>query len=1483
MTQLRPRMRRWLQRIAIVVASFVVLLVLVALSLTLPPVRGFLLQRGLRAVSAALPGRLTVEHAHWGGLTSWELERLTWMHGGQSLLRADRLRLQVQGRALWRRDLVVDQLQAERLHADVPLIRLAFDPGAQAHPTPANSEPQAIPFLRSGSLPGLPSVRLRALSLDVPQLVLSTSDTLSALRVRATFDLLADRTPVVDIEHVEGVMASRAITVEPGVLRLDLERGVIEAALTGRLGGAGPFTVTSRDSGANAFALEARFPERGFETHVRGRWERRGARPLALDFEAEVQAPDMRQLGWTELQRWAPARATLAGRLELVGERRVETRLAVYVQQPWFERLDARVRLVGDTLSADSLRVQLDGLELRGAATWSEDELQAQCRALYDGGAWAQALGDSVTLPDSLRLRLELEARGPATQPRVTLQAHGSLRAGSVPIDSLALRVDAPGGWRAPLQVLAAIEAASYRTTLQGSLQLPAGAEPLRAALQPIVVRALDAATPRGSATERSQTEARVVYDVERRRARVEGLRLVGDLGEVAVDGRLDLAHGGRAQIHAQWPEPPHLPVLGDSLAAVLRQAWRADSIPQLEVDVRIAGEAERFALRADGQLQVPHLPLAPVVPATLDVHGWSDLDLRFHAALGDSAFGHIDLGATSWIDTCRVDWSAHGGHRAIDSLRLRLEGIALDARLALVDERLRGRLDMRADDPAMLRRWSGATDSTRISLDAHVELGGTQRSPSVQSWLLARGTHGGWRVPELHARFAALPSRQAEIDLSLPRGLARSNTPFRLDSVRVHYATMHDSLASLTSGRLDLRMEGPDFAWRQSGAVHLRAPVRARVDSLSLRFQDRELRSVRPFDFVQGDDAGSFALEALELRGSLGQLAAHCETQPDTLVLNVDAQLEIPAKPNWLAVPEVVWPSTFQLQAQGSSHEDVRVAAALHGTQLSQQTDLRLEMLLEPAAARGFQARLSLAGADTLVAASALLPLHFEQFPLRAQVLDDSLRIQARWRDIPFALRLPEAGLAAFLDSEDPKPLLSGRLQISGRATDPRLELDGGIALPMLAASDLSLAFQARGSGATRTRADVKAERHGRVIAFGEADVPLRYILAPPTFGLGEGDVSVALRADSLDLAELTPLLPAGTSAEGIFVADLTAQGPGDDPRLQGVLDIAALDLEITGRRSLRLDFKSRLRGSWKAPDVTGTLRIEQARMSIPERQNLLPTSGQPMLWEEASTDSFASELETQPTMQASLRGIPRDARVALNIDVPSGFWILGRDLGVELKGDLDAGVEQQTLVVHGSLEAVQGWFTLMGRQFELDSGRCDFDGLNAFNPTLDIRMRTKVKSTTIFVTLSGDVDEPELTLRSEPEMSEGDIMGMLVFGQTAEQLGSGEGDFLAAQVTALAQSYSGAALQQVLGDQLGVDTVRFKAASEDDGEGTSTSLEVGKYLTPNVLLQYEIDLQTGRGLGVTMEYRISDRLKLDSHLGHERSGVEFNWSRDY
>lgn len=1503
----RPRARRRIRRVGTFLFCVVAVLTLPVILLMLPPVRAHLMQRAVRALDGALPGRFEAQ-AHWSWPAQWVLEHVTWTHDGTRLLSAEHVRVHVHLGALARRDLVLERLSIQNLHANLPAMTAAFAhedetlrerlESPQSEPGEADRETQAeaatLPYLRTGAVPGFPSLQIRELSMHVPWVVLSDADTLTAAALRASVDVLSGDAPMIYIAHVEGALVSRGIELHPGSATLDLERGTIQARLAGRLGPDWPFSLTSSGADANTFDIALLFPGRDIEARAQGRWQRRGAQPVAVEFTATAHTSDPQQLELGVLRRWTPARLELVGRLELEDRLRGTTQLAATIQQPWFREAVASLRFDADGVVAESLFVHLDGLALRGDVSLSQGELRSTVRADYHGTEWLQAFADSLSMPDSLRMHVELEARGESSRPRVTLQAHGALRSGAVPIDSLALHLEAENGIRAPLHWSALLEAASYRLASQGVLSLPDASTPWHAQLQPIQVRRQVDAPPAADLRRAIASDAPGVmtYDAQARHVAATNVQVVGDLGQLVVAADLDLTSGGTASATARWPRPPAIVAIADSVLEALRLTWPREPVPHARVEARVAGEDEGFRTRVDGSMHLPGpTQLTALLPSGWDFSGLGFMDGRFALDIGDSTFGYIDLGPTSWIDTCRAEWSHTASRSALESVQLRLEGVGIDADLALDGDDLSGELRVRADQAGLLKRLRVWGDSTRASWDGRIDLGGTREAPRLDARVDANLASPDWTIPTLHANLALQPGTHADIQLVLAEGVATAQTAFRLDSVRVHYRTQDDATGRwLGAGRLRLELEGPDFGLRETARLELDPELRIRFDSLTIRLRDRELYSTRPFEFARRAGERSYAVHDLQLEGSMGRLVASGETSPDTMALHVEARLNVPARPAWLPVPDAVWPTYFELEGQGSSHDDVHLSATLHGTQLSHNTDLRMQLELAPATraaasspARGFEARLSLAGDDTLVAAAALLPVRFEQFPLRVQTLDDSLRVRARWREIPFALTMPEEGLAEFLDSSTPKPLLSGRLHVSGRGAAPDVELDADIQFPHEGIRDYSVTIGARGNGAERTRTELNVRHAQRSIATGQLDVPLRFSFAPFTLQLADGELSAQVRADSVDLEKLTPVLPSGASAKGLLVADLRASGPANDPQLRGSMRLEGLDLELTGRRTVRLNFSTQLAGSWRAPDVTGTLRIEQARLRIPERENLLPTQAQPLLWKTLDADSLVRPAVVGASPGTPLLRVPRDARLALKIDVPSGFWIVGNDLGIELKGDLDAGIENQSPVVQGRLEAVQGWFTLMGRNFELASGRCDFDGLNALNPTLRIEMRTQVRNTKIFVTITGDVEEPELKLRSEPEMSEGDIMAMLVFGQSADQLGSGQGDFLAAQVAALAQSYSGAALQQVVGDQLGIDTVRFKSRVEGEDNSARTSIEVGKYLTSNVLLQWEIDLHTGHSRGVTMEYRMTDRLKLDSHVRPDRSGVEFNWSRDY
>ena len=1222
----RIRARKWIRRIGIVALGIVALPLLVLLSLTITPVRDSVAQRAVRALDTALPGKIEVQKAIWDWPARLELRGVEWTQSGERLAAIERVRVDVLIADLVSRDLVLEQVRIEKLEVDVPRIRSALAEALDRASNGAKTTRPAtaqVPYLRPGALPGLPSLLVQQLAVDVPRAILSATDTLWALRVDAQGDVRAGRPPRLEVTHAEASVPSRGLRLHPGTLSVDLQNGALRADFTGQLGHGGAFTLASTSSDANAFEVLLRFPERAAEAHLQGTWDREGARPVALRFDARVEARDASSWNVAALRGWAPARVEVMGDLDLRDGVRGRSSVVVALAPAWFESATTALQFDASGFSTDSLAVRLDGLDIHGAVAIADGDLRSRLHAACTGTRWLQAFSDSLVAPDSLHLSADLEATGALEDPRMTLRARGGLRAGATRIEALELDVEAPRGMRQPVSWRARVDARALRTTLAGSLLLSRDSTVVRSELQPILVQVLDAARPRPARRAKSDVGV-VTYDARQGTARVQNLRIRGDLGDFALTGRWDLVSGGHARLTVQWPEAPHMAGVADSLAQALRAAWPREFIPELRVDATIAGRAQRFRTQLDGSARLPGPgAVAAALPAALserwELSDWRTIEARFHADIADSSFGSVDLGATTWIDSGLVEWSSRDGRYALERAKLRLEGLAVDAHVIDAGGGLSGELDVRAEDPRFLQRIRGIPDSLRVAWQGRFEVTGRRPAPFIQGELRASGHAAAWSVPALQARVELRLTERFEVEVTLPEGAVLSQSPMQIDHVGLRYATATAGGADwLKSGNLHLDVVGPDIGLRQVGFVDWREDRSVRCDSLTLRLTDRDLRNVRPFVVTQSASE-RLSVDDVELVGSMGRLVASVTTGPDTLALHLEAQLSVPAKPAGLILQGAAWPSRIELQAQGNSHDDVRMSASLNGFRLSAKHPLRLNVALQPAAASpenasawpGFDVRLDLAGADTLVAASALLPLRFDQFPLHARTLDDSVRVVARWRRVPLTLGALPNDLTDYLDAEEPRPLLSGELRVSGRGAAPNVEVDAQVDLPMGRLREYRTTLRARGNGNDRTRVDLDVRRSGRPIAMGRLDAPLRYALAPVQLGLGEGDLSATLRADSLDLGELTPLLPPGSSARGKLLVSLTASGAASDPQLQGFVRLDRLDLEVSGGRSARLDFDTRVRGSVSAPDVSGTLRIAQARLASPSAKTSCPPRG--------------------------------------------------------------------------------------------------------------------------------------------------------------------------------------------------------------------------------------------------------------------------------
>lgn len=468
-------------------------------------------------------------------------------------------------------------------------------------------------------------------------------------------------------------------------------------------------------------------------------------------------------------------------------------------------------------------------------------------------------------------------------------------------------------------------------------------------------------------------------------------------------------------------------------------------------------------------------------------------------------------------------------------------------------------------------------------------------------------------------------------------------------------------------------------------------------------------------------------------------------------------------------------------------------------------------------------------------------------------------------------------------------QPLLpSGAITLHGRTS-----IHGPLTTP-LARGDLrvALADNPELASLSAVGAVVIERRLDADLAINEADTTLLRLVAGlprPQAPAQPDTVDIALLAEGADLSRLQPLLPPGVDLEGTLDAD---------PRLVGLLDTTttAPDLDLSGGLSLsdlRLGLPD---GSWLAmagqaafsgstlePVVQGGLRIEGGLLRVPEPPPiLLPDKGQALLWQVDNTPRPGTTAALDTLEAAGSATPPILPELDLSLTAPGGLWIRGQGLDVELAGDLVLRLRAGLPALEGELQAVQGTMRQLGHVFHLERGRVVFyaDEGN-LDPELDLELAVKVDGVAVSILLTGTANEPHLDLTSDADLSHGDIMALLLFGKTSDELDDGQAGFLAQRAAQLAAASGSVALQERLARELGADVLTIAPSGDRDD---TTALTLGKYLSPRVLVRYEQLLSEESAFYVHLDYTLVQGLKLHTQVSQgEASGAALRWEKSW
>jgi autotransporter translocation and assembly factor TamB len=344
------------------------------------------------------------------------------------------------------------------------------------------------------------------------------------------------------------------------------------------------------------------------------------------------------------------------------------------------------------------------------------------------------------------------------------------------------------------------------------------------------------------------------------------------------------------------------------------------------------------------------------------------------------------------------------------------------------------------------------------------------------------------------------------------------------------------------------------------------------------------------------------------------------------------------------------------------------------------------------------------------------------------------------------------------------------------------------------------------------------------------------------------------------------------------------------------------------------------KLTGAVRAPRVEGDVRMDQARLEVDKillqfatsyySEQALPevvTAQQTTMdidkgADEATREAFerGRQLSAQasPEQNATAPGTPEPqsgpmAALALNVHlvVPDNMVLRGSDLrpggptaaqigNVNATVGADLHIQKAPngpIMLRGTVDTVRGFYEFQGRRFEIArGGTIQFLGLPQINPNLDVTANRLIPNTGVTATIhvTGSMRAPELALTSQPPLDEADILSLIIFNRSVNELGTGERASLAETAGGIASGFIASPLSRSIGKALDVDLFEITTSDPQTGE-TAGGVTLGKQVSDRMFVRFRQQFGQRSYTEFMIEYQLADFLRLQANAAPETTAA--------
>lgn len=313
-------------------------------------------------------------------------------------------------------------------------------------------------------------------------------------------------------------------------------------------------------------------------------------------------------------------------------------------------------------------------------------------------------------------------------------------------------------------------------------------------------------------------------------------------------------------------------------------------------------------------------------------------------------------------------------------------------------------------------------------------------------------------------------------------------------------------------------------------------------------------------------------------------------------------------------------------------------------------------------------------------------------------------------------------------------------------------------------------------------------------------------------------------------------------------------------------VVDLRARQFQVLRNEYGQLDIDAAvsLRGQFESPKLTGRITVTGGDLAV---------------------DRILDRALFQPYATTASGPVDADAIVALNpwerlgldveVHVPNTLRLVGDnvqvtpgtplglgDINLRALGDLYFYKDPaQPLYINGSLDSVTGTYRFQGRRFDLDpSSSITFRG--DLNPELYVTVRRDISGVETRVTIAGAMQSPELRLASTPPLDPSDILSLIVFNTSTNELSALQQEQLAVRAGTLAAGFVTAPLLTALERSLGLSTLEIEPVADVSGSGARVT--IGDELAPGLIARFSRQFGETEYDEATIEYYLSRLLSI-------------------